>query len=103
EAGIRYYKVTGVQTCALPIWLGRSVDHIDGELRGRPFLVGHDLTLADVSVGCGLAIWTGALGGKLPEGLAGYQDRLRARPAHERSEERRVGKGCRRAGPACQW
>src|SRR5256885_16927169 len=26
EDGIRYYKVTGVQTCALPIWLNMSGD-----------------------------------------------------------------------------
>ena len=66
----------------------RSVDYIERELRGRPFLVGHDLTLADISVGCGLGIWTGALGGELPEGLAGYQGRLRSRPAYERARSR---------------
>jgi glutathione S-transferase len=68
--------------------LGRSVDYIDSELRGGPFLVGPSLTLADISVGCGLGIWTGALGGKLPEGLAAYQGRLRSRPAYERARSR---------------
>jgi glutathione S-transferase len=68
--------------------VGRSVDHIDSAVRGRPFLVGHDLTLADISVSCGLGIWTGALGGKLPEGLAAYQGRLRSRPAYERARSR---------------
>src|SRR5256885_5096089 len=28
EDGIRDYKVTGVQTCALPIWRGRSAQEI---------------------------------------------------------------------------
>jgi glutathione S-transferase len=68
--------------------VGRSVDYIDGELAGRPFLVGDDLTLADISVGCGLGIWTDALDGKLPEGLAGYQSRLRSRPAYARARGR---------------
>jgi glutathione S-transferase len=72
--------------------VGRSVGYIDGELRDRAFLVGHDLTLADISVGCGLGIWTGALDGKLPEGLAAYQGRLRARPAYADARIRCEGK-----------
>ena len=46
------------------------------------------LTLADISVSCGLAIWQGALGGKLPDALSAWQDRLRARPAYERARSR---------------
>src|SRR2546422_6310741 len=80
EDGIRDVAVTGVQTCALPIWvlrleqpLGEIVPHDqDGAARPRflrreraPLL---DLDVADLEV---------ALGGAL------------------RSEERRVGKECR--------
>src|SRR5688500_20401215 len=73
EDGIRDYKVTGVQTCALPIWPARR-----RRLRPRPehLLVGHAVQL-----------------------LA--RQRRRGLPAlhqvqqHARSEERRVGKECR--------
>src|SRR5688500_5002264 len=37
EDGIRYYKVTGVQTCALPIWLlDRALDALLLELQQHP-------------------------------------------------------------------
>jgi glutathione S-transferase len=66
----------------------RSVHHADRLLHNRSFLVGEDLTLADISVSCGLGIWQGALGGHLPEGLMAYQDRLRARPQYQRARSR---------------
>src|SRR5256885_15608141 len=90
EDGIRDYKVTGVQTCALPIWRARRTrraqdrrrpDHLGG-LRWRtrhPHL--HRSALE-------------ARG-------AGGEDRplLRTKPPRtfspSRSEERRVGKECR--------
>src|SRR6266446_7389395 len=35
EDGIRDYKVTGVQTCALPIWLERSAPRFQGAYKER--------------------------------------------------------------------
>src|SRR5690606_39752955 len=84
EDGIRYFHVTGVQTCALPIYgglyevafgvtLGELVDEIGGgTASGRP--------VRAVQVG-------GPLGAYFPRALF-------------RSEERRVGKECRNRGGA---
>jgi glutathione S-transferase len=66
----------------------RAVDHAEALIRNRSYLVGDDLTLADISVSCGLGIWQGALGGQLAEGLTAYQDRLRGRPAYQRARSR---------------
>jgi glutathione S-transferase len=66
----------------------RAVQYAETLIDGRSYLVGDDLTLADISVSCGFGIWQGALGGRLPEGLMAYQDRLRARPAYQRARSR---------------
>jgi glutathione S-transferase len=55
------------------------------------FLVGENLTLADISVGCALGIWERALAGTLPGPLNTYQKQLRARPAYERAQSRCAG------------
>jgi glutathione S-transferase len=68
----------------------RAIQHAETLIHGRSYLVGDDLTLADISVSCGLGIWQGALGGQLPEELTAYQDRLRARPAYQRARSRCV-------------
>src|SRR5256885_6849704 len=74
EDGIRDYKVTGVQTCALPIYPARQPPHRFHLLRL------HELLLE------------AALLGDVPdEGLV-ILDLAGALP---RSEERRVGKECR--------
>src|SRR2546426_6950804 len=65
EDGIRDYKVTGVQTCALPISFGPRLD--------RPIEAHHRVAVH----------------------LTDARDRIEAEPARERSEERRVGKECR--------
>src|SRR5256885_2964741 len=83
EDGIRDYKVTGVQTCALPIldrqaesgrhYWGRveqSAVRLGPPLRGRPVALAHSL--------------------ETPEQLPSPPDR-----GGQRSEERRVGKECR--------
>jgi glutathione S-transferase len=57
----------------------------------RAFLVGDDLTLADISVSCALGIWQGGLGGTLPAELDAYQARLRDRPAYQRARSRCAG------------
>src|SRR5256885_5409840 len=81
EDGIRDYKVTGVQTCALPIWRG-------AESERRPVVGRARLALPPdrrkASEG-------GAPGDRQPSWNARYRQ-----PLHrDRSEERRVGKECR--------
>src|SRR5256885_7736531 len=79
EDGIRDYKVTGVQTCALPIFLSSgafqlTVTKADGQV-ARLVAAG-----AGAGHAVGMCQW-GAIG--------------RARAGQDRSEERRVGKECR--------
>src|SRR2546426_9213489 len=73
EDGIRDYKVTGVQTCALPILARKAHREFETavQLDGRNFAARQDL----IEYLC-----------RAP-GIAGGND--------ERSEERRVGKECR--------
>src|SRR2546426_8075228 len=70
EDGIRDYKVTGVQTCALPISLNAAVSVL--------LLV--MMLMASVGFGIGGVLVGGFLGAKI---------------SSLRSEERRVGKECR--------
>src|SRR2546426_4966073 len=70
EDGIRDYKVTGVQTCALPIY---AVAHRNLRLRAR----------------VGRITGGGLLRGRGRRGEGG------AKRTSDRSEERRVGKECR--------
>lgn len=83
EADKRNWSVVGLEER-----VARAIDYAETLIRGRSCLVGDDLTLADISVSCGLAIWQGALGGKLPDALSTWQDRMRARPAYERARAR---------------
>src|SRR2546426_9030111 len=79
EDGIRDYKVTGVQTCALPIF----------RVSGRCALVLHR---AEVTEG-------GMPAATVVEGFDVVEDRIAGLAATDvvvsRSEERRVGKECR--------
>src|SRR5256885_11042469 len=81
EDGIRDYKVTGVQTCALPIWstwsrrsqeIPARVQGTNDESSGAPQLRGCECS---IDAGCNRALSPAAKSG--------------------RSEERRVGKECR--------
>src|SRR5690606_39724719 len=81
EDGIRGFHVTGVQTCALPIWCGRGGR--GREARGQARLVllrGRHRRLREVP--------------QLPQGGRGAPHRHRpgGRGQGQRSEERRVGK-----------
>src|SRR5437868_9762092 len=82
EDGIRDRNVTGVQTCALPIYEGDALPPrpIFRREVGRNVVVGTEIGLHRRQ-----QILLGRL--RLLKGLAG-----------ERSEERRVGKECR-----CRW
>ena len=66
----------------------RAVAYAESLIAQRTFLVGDTLTLADLSVSCGLKIWQGALDGVLPAGLKAYQERLALRPAYQRAAAR---------------
>src|SRR3712207_7629758 len=88
EDGIRDIGVTGVQTCALPIWAAvrtwpvdvRAVDVLDGEAaRAARQRLGRAEEQPAVA------------GHPLPQ----RRERLVRRLRVERSEERRVGKECR--------
>src|SRR5436189_1702910 len=82
EDGIRDTSVTGVQTCALPIYGGLDRD---GVAAGQVLIVGGRLAGDRV-------------GQRRGPGGVGIPDRDLvdvALPGHRRSEERRVGKECR--------
>src|SRR5260370_26231352 len=75
EDGIRDSSVTGVQTCALPIWMGTAPS-------------GEDELAWPADDGAGEDLYPG------DEYAAGEATGRHAAPA-QRSEERRVGKECR--------
>src|SRR5256885_3952600 len=82
EDGIRDYKVTGVQTCALPIWRPpRGGDRHGGREPGE----------RDRSNPAAARIVEGAP----PAVVLLDQRQARREDRRERSEERRVGKECR--------
>jgi glutathione S-transferase len=83
EADKRNWSVVGLEAR-----VKRAIAYAATLIDGRSYLVGDDLTLADISVSCGLGIWQGALGGELPQALAAYQDRLRTRPAYQHARSR---------------
>src|SRR5262245_28982331 len=86
EADKRNWSVKGIEQR-----VERAIQHAETLIRDRSYLVGDDLTLADISVSCGLGIWQGGLGGQLPEALAAYEERLRARPAYQHARSRCAG------------
>src|SRR5690348_18413301 len=77
EDGIRDGRVTGVQTCALPIWFGL--------LDGRTITTTHNSNYANFDVG-----WVNREIARLTR-----PKELTRRIDEDRSEERRVGKECR--------
>src|SRR5258707_2250492 len=85
EDGIRDIGVTGVQTCALPIWRlwGRSLLSAQNALESG---------VARVSIYGDPAIYDSAVFPWAAEVEAGWK---RIRAELDRSEERRVGKECR--------
>src|SRR5262249_58878870 len=90
EDGIRYWSVTGVQTCALPIFAHVADDGLDqqsGEWRGQPELGEFIRLRSQILV-------DGAHVGHLqsPTKLNPQKPETHV---PDRSEERRVGKECR--------
>ncbi len=68
----------------------RLVANAKAEGGAESFLCGPELTLADISVCCGITMWRGALGKEVPENVGAYVERLKARPAYERATKANV-------------
>src|SRR3712207_8654369 len=77
EDGIRDIGVTGVQTCALPIYASDLFNHLTGYSEQEGY---HELLVAPQSI---------------REGILGLIEEQTERAKNGRSEERRVGKECR--------
>jgi glutathione S-transferase len=86
EADKRNWSVVGLEQRA-----ARAVEYAQSQLKDRAFFVGDCLTLADISVSCGLALWQSGLNGRLPTELGHYQDRIGAREAYQRAKSRCAG------------
>src|SRR5207244_9603985 len=95
EDGIRDDLVTGVQTCALPI----SIVETHAE-EGYRLLHGSSSAILEMAAAIALSHQERWDGGGYPRGLAGELIPLEGRivAIADRSEERRVGKGCRWRG-----
>ena len=68
-----------------------QIAHVGDSLGDAPFLVGDHLTLADISVSCGLGIWVGAFGKTLPDNLVAWRAGLAERPAYQRARAKSAG------------
>src|SRR5258706_5511469 len=84
EDGIRDWSVTGVQTCALPIYL-----HAVGDAGLAPG------ELVEEAFRPAAAIGQHVVGADLSEPSVVHVEHRLVRRESERSEERRVGKECR--------
>ena len=69
----------------------QALAYLSDSLGDGPWLLGPELTLADIAVSTGLAMWRGALDGALPDRLAAYQARVADRSAYQRA--RSAGQG----------
>src|SRR5205823_11654812 len=91
EDGIRDKLVTGVQTCALPIWfMGRRYDEVTEEIKMVPYKVEREgdhvaVVVTHEQASAGPLKKGDTFGGNIPSGA-------RYTPPQIRSEERRVGK-----------
>ena len=83
EADKRNWSVRGTEDR-----VEQSIAYVSDKLGDKPYLAGHDLTLADISIGTAFGMWKGALGKSLPEKLTAYRERLAARPAYQRASKR---------------
>src|SRR5699024_11968363 len=97
DDGIRDRNVTGVQTCALPIF-GSGDAYISGALYG---LLAHDFNCQKaLEYGNATSAVKNTIPGDLPS--CGLEEIDRIIKNHKntgiRSEERRVGRGCRYRG-----
>src|SRR5690606_39804275 len=97
--GIRDFHVTGVQTCALPIWRAAALFHVAGRAGGDDVLPGR---LAAQAAGHDVVERQMLGAAAVLAGEAVAQEHVEAREGGEfrmlRSEERRVGEGSRDRG-----
>src|SRR5699024_11668055 len=92
EDGIRDRNVTGVQTCALPIFPARATDTGPGRSKPRPnasMAIGGGLVVLIVGLALVSFLWTPYDPSDI-DPIARLQSASHAHPL--RSEERRVGK-----------
>src|SRR5690606_39521440 len=96
EDGIRDFHVTGVQTCALPIYCQLETNyHFGGYAKLKPELLAF-ISAFTQRTGIPLdPIYTGKM-------MFGIYDMI-MKGRFERSEERRVGKECRSRGTPYQY
>jgi glutathione S-transferase len=80
EADKRNWSVRGLEQR-----VERALAHVETLIGASGFLVGGDITLADIAVSCTFAMWRGGLGKPLSGPLSTWQDRLRSRPAYQRA------------------
>src|SRR5690606_39777360 len=92
EDGIRYFHVTGVQTCALPISFGGVAAVL---WQGGRLVLDGALTPGALVAFLLYAITVAAAVGSLASLFGGYQEAVGAVRRVFRSEERRVGNYCR--------
>src|SRR5205823_6863388 len=99
EDGIRDKLVTGVQTCALPIWIVcvQKADELQDAL-GTAFA--HDELAIAEAAATGLEVECSVLGNADPIASQPGEIMLAAGESSWRSEERRVGKEGRAGGAA---
>src|SRR5207245_3364655 len=96
EDGIRDATVTGVQTCALPIY-GPSIKTLLTSLNGSP-PSDYGGPLHRAAPGATYIFNGTTYYGAYDSNNAGYSNSERKLFSNARSEERRVGKGCRLRG-----
>src|SRR5262249_56675484 len=91
EDGIRDWSVTGVQTCALPIFDDPALVEGAAETSASG-IRGHALALVGMVVGCALNKGGIINATTKARGTTGGREPYGKRPSSIRSEERRVGK-----------
>ncbi|MDB5424641.1 MAG: glutathione S-transferase [Phenylobacterium sp.] len=83
EADKRNWSVRGLEAR-----VERALDHVADLVAAEgPYLAGPEFTLADIAIGTTFGLWRGALGKPLPDRLAAYDARIKARPAYERAQQ----------------
>jgi glutathione S-transferase len=71
--------------------VNQAIDFVVAMLGDNEFLAGKTLTLADISISTAFGMWKGALGKAVPDKIAAYRDRLAARPAYQRAQQKAQG------------
>ena len=73
---------------ALEARVEKFLAYVETMLGERAYLVGDDLTLADICICTAFGMWQGALDKTLSPKLGAYQQRLQARPAYARARDK---------------